>query len=246
MVDKTPYQILGLPENATFTDAEKAWKKSVREMHPDKHPEDKRDHFTEKLAEVNEAWKSINNGWKPLTEKNNDDLEGRIQKGSEIPLFYSYRDPNIQKIIDKIQKKDSKETFTYFCKNLISFLLKGSLPKKNELHISLCAAVIIENKILTYIFHAPLPPTRCILIIPEIRKTHNGVNVLPNKPKVLSLTLKSKLSGVITPFSKQKIEDLDLDTIQISLPSRNFDIKKNFTLKPKTFRDKIIYKKIIY
>lgn len=232
MSDKTPYEILGLDNTATREMAEKAWKKAVRKLHPDQHPEEERDALTLKLSEVNSAWKLIESGWTPLASAVEDpnSFDGRVKRGSEIPLFYTQRDTIIARFLTTLKAREDKNKIGYFFSNLIPSLLRGKLPKKDPLHVSLCAAVVIDNKVMTYMFHAPLPAKRVALIVPSVKKTENGINVIPNKPEAIYFTPKERLVGTASPFGPEYAENLGLDHVNISLPSRTFDMNKSFDL----------------
>lgn len=49
------YEILGVSENATEKEIRRAYKKKAQEWHPDKAPEDRKEEFTEKMAQINQA-----------------------------------------------------------------------------------------------------------------------------------------------------------------------------------------------
>lgn len=65
--DATPdaYDVLGLPDNATYDDARKAWRRLVRETHPDQMvargvPEEAIKMAENRMIAINRAWEDIN------------------------------------------------------------------------------------------------------------------------------------------------------------------------------------------
>ena len=54
-----PYQILGIPHGATEAEIKKAYRKKVKEYHPDMHPNDPV--AIKKMQEVNEAYDMLMN-----------------------------------------------------------------------------------------------------------------------------------------------------------------------------------------
>ncbi len=57
MID--PYQVLGIPRNASEEDIKKAYRKKAKEYHPDLHPDDPV--AAQKMNEVNEAYDMLKN-----------------------------------------------------------------------------------------------------------------------------------------------------------------------------------------
>lgn len=57
MID--PYQVLGIPRNATEEEIKKAYRKKAKEYHPDLHPDDPV--AAQKMNEVNEAYDMLKN-----------------------------------------------------------------------------------------------------------------------------------------------------------------------------------------
>jgi hypothetical protein len=229
---KSPYDVLGLPETATKIEAERAWKKAVRRLHPDRHPEDQRDALTEELALINQAWAQIQRGSATQVTERQDDLQGRMRMSQEIPLTYSARDPLIRSFLDALREEDLKETQSYFWKNLLPSLLRFRLPKRPALHIALCAGVEIQGRTLSYLFHAPLPAGRVAMIIPRLRANSLGVNVMPNHPEALFLEPNRPMAGIFSPFDPDAAQKLGLDNITVSLPGQILDVTKSFPLSP--------------
>lgn len=63
--ERDPYEVLGVPRGASLQEARAAWRRMVRETHPDRMiargvPEEAVRLATRRLAEVNEAWEQIN------------------------------------------------------------------------------------------------------------------------------------------------------------------------------------------
>ena len=58
-----PYELLGLPEDATPEDAKKAWRRLAREHHPDLNPDDP--DAAERFKAIQEAYESVRDGKAP-------------------------------------------------------------------------------------------------------------------------------------------------------------------------------------
>ena len=58
-MERDPYDVLGIDKNATPEEIKKAYRKKVKEYHPDLHPND--DMATKKMNEVNEAYDRLTN-----------------------------------------------------------------------------------------------------------------------------------------------------------------------------------------
>lgn len=58
-MDRSPYEILGVPENASEDEVKKAYRKKARENHPDLNPNDPR--AAKRMNEINEAYDRITN-----------------------------------------------------------------------------------------------------------------------------------------------------------------------------------------
>ncbi len=54
-----PYEVLGVPRDATKEEIKRAYRKKAKEYHPDLHPNDPR--AAEKMNEINEAYDMLNN-----------------------------------------------------------------------------------------------------------------------------------------------------------------------------------------
>jgi hypothetical protein len=240
---KTPYEVLGLPETATKIEAERAWKKAVRTLHPDRHPADQREGLTQQLSLINQAWAQIERGLTSQVQERQDDLQGRMRMSQEIPLTYTARDPLIRSFLDSLRDQDLRETQTYFWKNLASSLLRFRLPTRAPLHVSLCAGVEIQGRTLSYLFHAPLPAGRVAMIIPRLRANALGVNVMPNHPEALFLEPNRAMAGIFSPFDPSHAKNLGLENITVSLPGQVLDITKSFPLSPPEGFASIYYKK---
>ena len=58
-MDKSPYEVLGIPESASADEVKKAYRKKARQYHPDVNPNDPQ--AAKKMNEVNEAYDRIVN-----------------------------------------------------------------------------------------------------------------------------------------------------------------------------------------
>lgn len=56
--EPSPYKVLGIPRNANIIEIKKAYRKLAKELHPDKHPDDKAAH--EKFQELGSAYEVRN------------------------------------------------------------------------------------------------------------------------------------------------------------------------------------------
>jgi hypothetical protein len=244
----TPFQTLGLSNTATKEDAKKAWRTSVRDLHPDLHPKENREALNERISQINQAWDLIKKGWTPTVtghktqdSQNKNDLSARFTTGSEIPIFYSAKDPKLQKFLSEIWAIEEKSTKAWWFKKLAPSLVKFKLPKRDPLTILFCAAIVIENKTLTYLFQAPIPPGRVSLIVPTLSRSSSGINVRSNQPEAITLEPRTMVSGTFSPFSEEDAKNLGLDAINVSLPSRILDMSRVSKYIPETSGMRFMY-----
>ena len=244
---KTPYEILGLDETADIIVAKKTWKLLLRELHPDLHPEKERERLTEEVSIINSAWQAINKGWRPTitrntgAESNINDIQ--YKAGSKIETNYKVSHPSILKIVNKIKESEKKDSVKWWFKNLLPSLLRFKLPKRDMLHILLCTAVVIEDDILTFVFHNPVFKGRNLLIMPEIKPIPGGIDVKINKPKSIFIETEYPSVETIEYPDNTVIEKSRIKEIYIHLPDKNLDTTKAFKYLPDNPLLRFIYKR---
>lgn len=244
----TPYEILEVSPSTDIKDIRKAWKKRVRELHPDLHPEESRDKLNKEISVINQAWEKIRSGEAAISNEienqntSSDGFDSRFTVAKEIPLPYSYTDSSIRKFVQEIVAAEEQETTAWWLKRLPGKLLKLNIPRRDPKTLLFCAAVVVENKTLTYIFHTPIPAGRVTLIIPKLRKLSGGIDVRRNDPHGISLDIRSQISGTFEPFSQEDAEQLGLKAIKVSVADRVLDRTKIKRIIPEEGFKLLMYK----
>lgn len=228
----TPYEILEVSASTDIKDIRKSWKKKVRELHPDLHPEEDREKLNKKISVVNQAWEKIRSGEAAIQNEiqsqntNSESFDSRFTVAKEIPLPYAYNDPSIRKFVQELVAAEEQETTSWWIKRLPGKLFKLNIPRRDPKTLLFCAAVVVEKKTLTYVFHTPIPAGRVTLIIPKLRKLSSGIDVKRNDPHGITLDIPSQISGTFEPFSQNDAEQLGLEGIKISVADRVLDRTK--------------------
>lgn len=57
--DRAHYALLGVPVGASLEEVKRAYRRKARENHPDLHPDDQREAYTAKMADINTAFEAI-------------------------------------------------------------------------------------------------------------------------------------------------------------------------------------------
>src|SRR6516165_11828330 len=56
---RDPYEVLGVQRDASLEQIKKAYRKRVKEWHPDRHPTSKKDECTQRIIEINAAYEIL-------------------------------------------------------------------------------------------------------------------------------------------------------------------------------------------
>lgn len=89
---ENPYSVLGVSPEATEEDIKKAYRRLVKQYHPDLHPGDEA--AARKMSEVNEAYELIKSGnASKYTHESGSGMQGSYERDGET-FYYSYMDPD--------------------------------------------------------------------------------------------------------------------------------------------------------
>lgn len=218
----SPHLILGISPHATRKQAQEAWKKLVRDLHPDAHDASKREILTQKMAEVNAAWAA----WRNMST-----VEAK-KTSKDIAVQYSLRHPACADLIDDLLKEDIKRARGHAVKNFLSWLTFRPKGRLQAITACFCSGVSVDDNRVQFIFSTPIPAGRVALILPSIKKSGNSVSVQESKPEALIMDNPSIQSGHFQPFSKSEIAKLGFGAIDIIAPSHILDTTKTTVLMP--------------
>lgn len=225
---RAPHTILGIPSTASVQEAERAWKRLARSLHPDRHPPEEREALGIKMAEVNAAWSAFRAA----------PTKAAGPKPYQHAVYYTPRDPMIADALDALLHTDSRAVRGAWLKSL----LRGRLPKRaRPLSVVLCSAVVAEGRHVTLLFEAPLPKGRCAILIPTLRWTGGHLTVQPERPKSVDLHTPSGMVGQFSPFSREEVQAAGLESLAVMFPSRPLDITKTVRLSPPAGLSRLFY-----
>lgn len=224
----TPHAILGIPETATIAEAERAWKRLVRALHPDSHPPEKRALLGERVAEINAAWTALRT---PPARPTPPSVQHAV--------YYTRSDPMVADALETLAQADQKSVQGAWIKSL----LRGKMPQRSRpLAVVLCSAVVADGKHATLLFEAPLPKGRSAILIPTLHWLGGRLSVQTERPKSVHLHAPNGMVGQFAPFSPSEIRAAGLDSISVLFPSRPLDITKTVRLAPTTGLARLFYR----
>lgn len=226
----SPHAVLGIPESASLTEAEQAWKKLARALHPDRHAPEERESLGAQLAAVNAAWSALRTNTLPTPHK---------RAGVQHAVFYTARDPLVVSALSDLLSSDSKTVQKHWFSNL----MRGKRPRRaRPLAVVLCSAVVAEGKHITLLFEAPLPKGRCAILVPTLRWAGGRVNVQAERPLAYDMHTPTAMTGQFSPFSPTEVQEMGFESLSVMFPSRPLDITKTVRLTPPSGLSRLFYR----
>jgi len=103
-MSKNYYEILGVPKNASEDEIKKAYRRKMKDLHPDLHPNDKS--LEEQTKEVNEAYEILGNEEK----KEQYDLTGETPSQAYQHEYQTQANTIVDSLIDDLSKRFSENS----------------------------------------------------------------------------------------------------------------------------------------
>ena len=162
-----PHDVLGIARDASLHEAETAWKRLARTLHPDLHPAHERTHINQKLSEVNAAWSEIKKTPPAPIES------------TQYAFLYTRSDAAIKTYLAKIAREDCARATRHALADLVRFKRPRRLKTPSFL---LASAFVLEKDTLKIVFEMPPPEGRAIIVFPHFQKNRNHLTITPSKP----------------------------------------------------------------
>ena len=226
----SPHAVLGIPETATLVEAERAWKKLARALHPDRHKPEEREELGQRLADINAAWSALRASPAPSPS---------APVPNQHAVFYTARDPQVAQILSALLALDTRTVRRAW----LGALLRGRRPRRAApLTVVLSSAVVCEGRSATILFEAPLPKGRAAIIVPTLRWSGGKLSVQPERPRAIDIDTPTGMIGQFSPFTPGEVRAAGLESLAVHFPSRPLDITKTVRLHPREGLVRLLYR----